>query len=69
MQRVEPLVTLVQAARAGDDGAFAALLEPALQPGYRLACCMLHDPQAAEDVVQEAALKAWLQRRSPARGK
>jgi RNA polymerase sigma-70 factor (ECF subfamily) len=30
-----------------------------LEPGYRLACGMLNDPQAAEDAVQEAAFKAW----------
>jgi RNA polymerase sigma factor (sigma-70 family) len=48
--------------RAENDGsnvAFERLLEPALEPGYRLACGMLHDPQAAEDAVQEAAFKAW----------
>lgn len=28
-------------------------------PGFRLACALLHDPSAAEDAVQEAALKAW----------
>lgn len=27
--------------------------------GYRLACAMLRDPVAAEDAVQEAALRAW----------
>jgi len=50
----------VQAARSGDELAFAALLQAALEPGYRLACALLHDPQAAEDAVQEAAFKAWL---------
>jgi RNA polymerase sigma-70 factor (ECF subfamily) len=48
-----------RAARRGEEGAFTTLLEPVLQPGYRLACAMLHDPHAAEDAVQEAALKAW----------
>jgi len=38
---------------------FTDLLVPLVQPGYRLACAMLHDPQAAEDVVQEASLIAW----------
>ncbi len=42
-----------------DEVAFTALLEPVLEPGYRLACGMLHDPAAAADAVQEAALKAW----------
>lgn len=52
-------VTLVQAAKQGDDSAFEVLLEPLLGPAYRLACGMLHDRQAAEDAVQEAAIKAW----------
>jgi RNA polymerase sigma-70 factor (ECF subfamily) len=52
-------LTLVRAAKQGDDAAFEALLEPLLDQAYRLACAMLHDPQAAEDVVQEAAFKAW----------
>jgi RNA polymerase sigma-70 factor (ECF subfamily) len=52
-------MTLVQDAKQGDQGAFMSLLEPLLGPAYRLACGMLHDHQAAEDVVQEAAFKAW----------
>ncbi|TMD20248.1 MAG: RNA polymerase sigma factor [Chloroflexi bacterium] len=52
-------MTLVQAAKQGDKVAFMSLLEPSLEPGYRLACGMLHDSQAAEDAVQEAAFKAW----------
>jgi RNA polymerase sigma-70 factor (ECF subfamily) len=52
-------MSLVEAAKRGDDTAFDVLLEPLLEPGYRLACGMLHDHQAAEDAVQEAALKAW----------
>ena len=42
-----------------DEGLFAAVLGPLLNPGYRLACAMLPDPQAAEDVVQNASLIAW----------
>lgn len=38
------------------------LLAPLVQPGYRLACAMLHEPQAAEDAVQEATLIAWRKR-------
>ena len=52
-------LTLVQAAKQGDDLAFEALLEPLLEQAYRLACAMLHDHHAAEDAVQEAAFKAW----------
>jgi RNA polymerase sigma-70 factor (ECF subfamily) len=54
-----PYMSLVQAAKQGDDSAFEILLEPMLDQAYRLACGMLHDHQAAEDAVQEAALKAW----------
>jgi len=50
---------LVTRAQAGDDGAFAALLRPAIAPAYRLAGAMLHDANAAEDIVQDASLKAW----------
>ncbi len=52
-------MTLLEAAKLGDDGAFEVLLKPLLEPGYRLAGGMLQDPQAAEDAVQEAAFKAW----------
>src|SRR5579859_5967528 len=52
-------VDLVTRAKAGDDGAFTALLRPMMPSAYRLAGAMLHDPHAAEDVVQDASLKAW----------
>ena len=38
---------------------FTDLLAPLVQPGYRLACALLHDATAAEDVVQDASLIAW----------
>ncbi|HKW72346.1 MAG TPA: sigma-70 family RNA polymerase sigma factor [Candidatus Dormibacteraeota bacterium] len=38
---------------------FTDLLAPLVLPAYRLACAMLHDAPAAEDVVQEASLIAW----------
>ncbi len=44
---------------AGDPSAFDALLAPLLDPAYRLATVLLDDRVEAEDVVQEAALKAW----------
>lgn len=47
------------AVRQLNEQSFADLLVPLLQSGYRLAGAMLHDPQAAEDVVQEASLIAW----------
>lgn len=49
----------VERARAGDGRAFEQLLAPVLEPGFRLAMTMLNDRAAAEDAVQEAALKAW----------
>jgi len=52
-------MTLLEAARKGDDAAFEALLGPLLEPAYRLAGGMLQDHQAAQDAVQEAALRAW----------
>jgi RNA polymerase sigma factor (sigma-70 family) len=52
-------VTLLEAAKLGDEGAFEILLKPVLEPGYRLAGGMLQDHQAAQDAVQEAAFKAW----------
>jgi RNA polymerase sigma factor (sigma-70 family) len=52
-------VQRVRDAKAGDQTAFELLLEPLIDPGYRFACALLHDAQAAEDVVQEASIKAW----------
>ena len=50
---------LVRTAKAGDEAAFEQLLRPLIDPAYRFACIMLNDPDAAEDAVQEAAVKAW----------
>ena len=44
---------------AGDPDSFSRLLEPLLDPAYRLAAVMLNDRAGAEDAVQEAAIKAW----------
>lgn len=52
-------MTVGKEARTATALSLSDLLEIGLQPGYRLACGMLQDPQAAEDAVQEAALKAW----------
>jgi RNA polymerase sigma-70 factor, ECF subfamily len=51
--------SLVQAVTAQDDVAFERVLEPLLHPGFDLACAVLRDRQAAEDAVQEAAVRAW----------
>jgi RNA polymerase sigma-70 factor (ECF subfamily) len=50
---------LMVSAAAGDAGSFAALIEPLLDPAYRLAAVMLADRSSAEDAVQEASIKAW----------
>jgi RNA polymerase sigma-70 factor (ECF subfamily) len=39
--------------------AFAELLRPLIEPGFRLALGMLHDRHAAEDAVQDASVVAW----------
>ncbi len=43
----------------GDSDSFSRLIEPLLDPAYRLAAVMLADRSSAEDAVQEAAVKAW----------
>ena len=50
---------LIVSAAAGDADSFAALIEPLLDPAYRLAAVMLADRSTAEDAVQEASIKAW----------
>src|ERR1700676_3608995 len=50
---------LMQSASAGDADSFAALIEPLLDPAYRLSAVMLADRSLAEDAVQEASIKAW----------
>jgi RNA polymerase sigma-70 factor (ECF subfamily) len=49
----------IDRAAHGDADSFAALIEPLLDPAYRLAAVMLADRSAAEDAVQEASIKAW----------
>jgi RNA polymerase sigma-70 factor (ECF subfamily) len=50
---------LITSAAAGDANSFAMLIEPLLDPAYRLAAVMLADRSSAEDAVQEASIKAW----------
>ena len=50
---------LVSQAQAGDKIAFGTLLGPLVTPAARLAYAMLQDRTEAEDVVQDAAIKAW----------
>ena len=58
MQRVADIKQLDES-RMERDGAFAELLRPLIEPGFRLALAMLRDPSAAEDAVQEASFTAW----------
>jgi len=53
---------LLERARRGDPHAFEAILRPLIQPAYRLALAMLGEREAAEDAVQEMALKGWRHR-------
>src|SRR5712671_4479611 len=58
MQQVADVKTSA-APQAISERAFADLLTPLIEPGFRLALAMLHDAQAAEDAVQEASFTAW----------
>lgn len=55
------LEDLVRDARAGDRSAFACLLERDTGSAYRAALAILRSPEEAQDVIQEAAVKAWQQ--------
>ena len=50
---------LVRRAKSGDRFAFDQLVGPLIDQAFRLAFGMLHDREAAEDAVQEAAVKSW----------
>ena len=50
----------MSAARAGDRLAFASLLEGQTPSAYRAALAILRSPEEAREVVQEAAIRAWL---------
>ena len=52
----------IHAAADGDrdvEQSFRDVLTPLVNQGVRLACALLHDPQAAEDTVQDASFIAW----------
>ena len=59
MEVALPSPSVLEDALAGDAAAFGLVLQPLWDPAYRLAFSMLRDRGAAEDAVQEAALKAW----------
>jgi RNA polymerase sigma-70 factor (ECF subfamily) len=52
-------IAAVERAASGSEAALDDLLRPLLKPAYHLAFMMLRDQSAAEDAVQEAALKSW----------
>jgi RNA polymerase sigma factor (sigma-70 family) len=56
---IEQRPQLMASAATGDADSFASLIEPLLDPAYRLAAVMLADRSSAEDAVQEASIKAW----------
>lgn len=56
---IEQRPQIMARAIAGDAQAFALLIEPLLDPAYRLAAVMLDDRSTAEDAVQEGSIKAW----------
>ena len=50
---------LVARAQQGDPAAFEALVDMHAQYVYNLALRVVHNPQEAEDLAQEAFLRAW----------
>ncbi len=51
--------SLIERAQGGDSAAFEAMLAQARPRALVVAMKVLHDPDDAEDAVQEAFLKAW----------
>ena len=50
---------LIHRAKQGDTGAFEQLVNQHSQYVYNLALRLLNDPQEAEDLAQEAFIRAW----------
>src|SRR6202162_5073915 len=55
----KPTADLLTSAKGGDRFAFDELVGRFVNDAFRLAFGMLHDREAAEDAVQEAALRSW----------
>ena len=53
------LVQTVEAAQAGDEGAFEALFRAHRDSIFSIAMHYLHDRDVAEDVTQDAFVRAW----------
>jgi RNA polymerase sigma-70 factor (ECF subfamily) len=58
---VELDLDLVATARAGDEVAFTRLIGAEIPAAYRAVLAVVGSPEDAQDVVQEAALRAWRQ--------
>jgi RNA polymerase sigma-70 factor (ECF subfamily) len=52
---------LVQAARAGDESAFGRLIEAEAPRVYRAVLAVVRSPQDAQEVIQDASIRAWRQ--------
>jgi RNA polymerase sigma factor (sigma-70 family) len=57
---MDALPTLITAAQQGDFAAFGQIVERFRRMAYTTAYNMLHDPQLAEDAMQEAFIEAYL---------
>lgn len=55
---------LVRKAQEGDTGAFAELVQAHQQFAYHVALRVLNNTQDAEDIVQDAFVKAWISLKS-----
>ncbi|HEX6349871.1 MAG TPA: RNA polymerase sigma factor [Candidatus Dormibacteraeota bacterium] len=53
------MVRLALHTHAADRGEFETAISPLLEPGFRLAVSLSGDRAEAEDVLQEATLRAW----------
>ena len=52
---------LVAAARAGDELAFASLIEAEAPRVYRAVLAIVRSPEDAQEVIQDASIRAWRQ--------
>ena len=53
---------LIRAIKNGDTKSFSKLFEKYYDKYFSFACALLHDTDAAEDVLQNVFLKIWLGR-------
>lgn len=60
MQQESPDIRLMERIAGGDQRAFSALVERYLPKAYTVAARMLYSPQDAEEAVQDAFTKVWV---------